>query len=425
MEDTPSEHIWLSNLDLLQSRSHLPSAYLYKPNGSSGFFETKVLKEALSKVLVPFYPVAGRLGKDEKGRLEIHCSSDKGVLFTEAEADSAMDELGDFLRDDVLRFLVPKVDYSNAIDSYPLLVLQVTTFTCGGVSLGVGWHHTLADGYSALHFTMSWSSISRGLPISIPPFHDRTVLRCRDPPAPVFPHIEYDEPPALYISPQDQKENQLGSSNYLETLKITADQLETLKAKVKSKDDKTKYSTYEILTAHIWRCACKARGLSDDQETKLYISVDGRTRFSPPLPSGFFGNVVFHATPIALCGEVASEPLVDTAGRVNKTIKRMDDEYLRSAIDYLEEIGDPTRVSERVMKTGGKCPNLKIVSWARMPFLEAHDFGWGKPISMRAANPSEGKGHIISCPSGDENLVLAICLGTHQMPAFKKLFYEF
>ncbi|KAJ6734324.1 N-BENZOYLTRANSFERASE PROTEIN putative-RELATED [Salix purpurea] len=60
------------------------------------------------------------------------------------------------------------------------LVITVTSFKCGGVCLGVGWHHTLADGTGALHFINSWATLARGLSITIPPLLDRTILRGRE-----------------------------------------------------------------------------------------------------------------------------------------------------------------------------------------------------------------------------------------------------
>ncbi|MFS7940403.1 putative shikimate O-hydroxycinnamoyltransferase [Helianthus anomalus] len=87
--------------------------------------------------------------------------------------------------------LVPMVDYSLGIESYPLLVLQVTYFKCGGVSLTVSMHHYLAYGPSAMHFINTWADMARGLDINLPPFIDRTLLRARDPPQPTFEHIEY------------------------------------------------------------------------------------------------------------------------------------------------------------------------------------------------------------------------------------------
>ncbi|KAE8694915.1 Shikimate O-hydroxycinnamoyltransferase [Hibiscus syriacus] len=146
-QQTGRKSLWNSNLDLLITRYHVPLVYYYKPNGSCDFFDTGKLKEALSNILVSFYPIAGRFGYDENGRLEISCN-DEGVLFVEAQTLSAMDHLiGDFIDNSQVLRLVPEVDYSGGISSYSLLVLQVTKFKCGGVCLGVGWQcNTLIRG---------------------------------------------------------------------------------------------------------------------------------------------------------------------------------------------------------------------------------------------------------------------------------------
>lgn len=122
--DTPNRILWSSDLDLLVPMFHVQTVYFYKPNGSSMFFETQVLKDALSDVLVPFYPAAGRMGKNEDGRIEIHCNGE-GILFVEAETSCFIDDLGDFTDSSKLLPLVPEVDYSGGISSYPLVVLQV------------------------------------------------------------------------------------------------------------------------------------------------------------------------------------------------------------------------------------------------------------------------------------------------------------
>ncbi|KAL9376961.1 hypothetical protein Peur_031081 [Populus x canadensis] len=420
-QETPNHRLEVTNLDLFHAKYHVPLLYLYKPNGSSNFFEVKVLKEALSKVLVSFYPVAGRLARDANGRIEINCNGE-GVLFIEAETDSAMGDFVDFKPSDELRQLIPTVDYSD-ISSYPLLVLQVTRFTCGGVCLGVGWQHTLADGTECLHFINTWSDIARGLSVKTPPFIDRTILRGRVPPNPTFHHVEYDPFPTIN-TPFPNPIPESGSKDIsVANLKIPSDLLKTLKAMAKNDiASKTEYSTYVILTAHIWRCACKARGLSNDQATKINISTDGRNRFRPPIPPGYFGNVIFQATPIALSGDLSSEPLAHTAERIHKAIKRMDDEYLRSAVDYLEKVDDLTTVM-RSSETY-RSPNLNIVSWVRLPFYDA-DFGWGKPVNMRPAFAFEGKGYILPSPKNDGTLSLTICLETDNLQSFQKLFYEY
>ncbi|NEU36472.1 hypothetical protein GN156_38160, partial [bacterium LRH843] len=75
---------------------------------------------------------------DEDGRVEIDCNGE-GVLFVEADAPGAtVDDFGDFAPTMDLKRLIPTVDYTDGISSFPILVLQVTHFKCGGVALGVG-----------------------------------------------------------------------------------------------------------------------------------------------------------------------------------------------------------------------------------------------------------------------------------------------
>ncbi|EOY20478.1 Hydroxycinnamoyl CoA shikimate/quinate hydroxycinnamoyltransferase [Theobroma cacao] len=324
-EETPNQRLWLSNLDLVVTVYHMSTVYFYKPNGSSDFFDTKVLKESLSKILVPFYPVAGRLGYDENGRLEIICNA-KGVLFIVAETTSIMDDLvQDFTDGSKVPQLLPKIDYSGGISSYPLLGLQVTTFKCGGISLGVSFEHTLADGSSGLHFINSWANTVRGLSPSIAPFLDRTLLRARNPLILKFRHVEFEPSPRLQTMFSTLESQVSPKPSIVSAFKITADQLNALKAKInENSNSNTKYSTYRILSAHIWRCATKARDLLDDQQLKLNLPIDGRNRLRPPLPPGYFGIVIFFAALFTLAGDLLSESFIDTVKRIHEILKEMD-----------------------------------------------------------------------------------------------------
>ncbi|KAK1549155.1 hypothetical protein Q3G72_001629 [Acer saccharum] len=233
--------------------------------------------------------------------------------------------------------LVPIVDYSKDIYFHPLLLLQ-----CGGDCLGAGHHHILSDGSSAIHFLNTWAEWTRGISTSIPPYIDRTVLCLGFPPYPTFDHIEYDPPPTMN-TPTITVELQ-SSPCSTAILKLSFDQINVLKAKSKPDHGTTiRYSTYEILAAHIWRCMCKARGLSDDQTSKLYMPIDGRSRLNPPLPYGYMGNVLFSCTSI-----------------------------------LIEQQPDLT-----VLKRGPhtfKCPNLNVVSWMRLCMIRtlggAHQSIW-------------------------------------------------
>lgn len=123
-EETPRRGLWNANVDLVVPRFHTPSVYFYRPTGALNFFDPNVVKEGLSKALVPFYPMAGRLRRDEDGRIEIDCNAE-GVLFVVAETSSVIDDFGDFAPTLELKKLIPSVDYSGGMSTYPLLVLQV------------------------------------------------------------------------------------------------------------------------------------------------------------------------------------------------------------------------------------------------------------------------------------------------------------
>lgn len=69
-------------------------------------------------------PMAGRFGRDENGRIVINCNGE-GVLFLEAETSCVIDDLGDFESTLKLLKLVPEVEHTEDITSYPLLVIQV------------------------------------------------------------------------------------------------------------------------------------------------------------------------------------------------------------------------------------------------------------------------------------------------------------
>lgn len=130
--ETPRQRVWNSNLDLVVPRFHTPSVYFYRrpeagPDAAPEvFFDAERMRQALAEALVPFYPMAGRLARDEDGRVEIDCNGE-GVLFVEADApDATIADYGDFAPTMELKRLIPAVDYTDDISAFPLLVLQVS-----------------------------------------------------------------------------------------------------------------------------------------------------------------------------------------------------------------------------------------------------------------------------------------------------------
>ncbi|KAJ0030098.1 hypothetical protein Pint_14401 [Pistacia integerrima] len=228
---------------------------------------------------------------------------------------------------------------------------KLTFFKCGGVCLGIG----VADGPSGIHFINTCADVARGLPISIAPFIDPTMLHAMTPPNPTFDHTEYHSSPSMKT--QEIQTSAVVHSTSVASLKISSDQINTLKARLK-KDYGAKCSTYEILAIHIWHCLC----------------------------------------------EIQSESLISTIEKIHKELKRRDDEYLKSALAYLEQNHDEMTHNLYQRAHSFKSSNLKITSWSHMPIYEA-DFGWGRPIFVgRASLPIEGATYILP-----GHLVIRVC----------------
>ncbi|KAM6586068.1 hypothetical protein CsatB_013070 [Cannabis sativa] len=413
----------LSDLDQLYYERRSTLLYFYNNknynNSSSSSVDDHLhnLKEALAKTLVLYYPVAGRLSRVENGgeeRLEIKCN-DEGVLFVVGETKSHIEDLGDFTDSSLLisNLIPPTPDYSAGISSFPLLVFQVTYFGCGGVCLSVGGEHLAFDGHSAINFIKSWSEIFRDQPNTITPYFDRTLLNPRNPPKIMFDHTkEYQLPTQPKLSIVDEQNFKVV------ILKVTKDQLNKLKNKAKELVNNKHFSTFCIMSGLIWKCACIARALPKDQETRLFFNVDGRSRLQPPLPRGYFGNVVFEGMAEALAGDLQSKPLWYAVSLVHESLMRRDDDYLRSVIDFFKV--NPNTKRHR-LEVQCRCPNFAINSWTSFALDEA-DFGWGLPLGICGITINEGRASIYDDIPKNGNLCVHISLQTHHIKEIESIF---
>ncbi|KAA8524888.1 hypothetical protein F0562_011311 [Nyssa sinensis] len=178
---------FLSNLDqIIPCVIEILFAYKGDERGRDTATAIEVIKEALAKILVEFYPIAGCLTRGWDGKMMVKCSGE-GVPFVKAISENEMAVLGDI----------------NIIDP---VKLRDKVQVWGNYSWST-FNHMLMDGKSLTDFISSWAKVAREEPLS-DPYLDRSILSPRQPPVINFPHDEYKkkEGERKSIPFHDQKE---------------------------------------------------------------------------------------------------------------------------------------------------------------------------------------------------------------------------
>lgn len=116
---------FLSNLDQ-NIAVIVGTIYCFKSDEKGNSNAGEVIKNALEKVLVHYYPLAGRLTISSEGKLIINCTGE-GAVFVEAEANCAMEQIGDITKPEpeTLGKLVYNIPDAKNILEMPPLVAQV------------------------------------------------------------------------------------------------------------------------------------------------------------------------------------------------------------------------------------------------------------------------------------------------------------
>uniref|UniRef100_J3MBW4 Uncharacterized protein n=1 Tax=Oryza brachyantha TaxID=4533 RepID=J3MBW4_ORYBR len=115
-------------------------------------------------------------------------------------------------------------------------------------------------------------------------------------------------------------------------------------------------------------------------------------------------------------------PLDTVAEKVSGATARLDDDYVRSLLDYLEQPASGGGGGGRAHTF--RCPNLGLTSWVRLPIHDA-DFGWGRPAFMgRACLQFSGLVYLVPGPDGDGRLDVVVAMEPESLAKFKKVFYD-
>ncbi|TYH45485.1 hypothetical protein ES332_D11G268300v1 [Gossypium tomentosum] len=408
---TPHEYKLLSDIDDQESlRFYIPVIQFYRYNPSMiGKDPAAVIRGALAQTLVYYYPFAGRLREGPNCKLSVDCTGE-GALYIEANADVALQDFGDILQPpfpciDKLLYDVPN---PKRMLNDPLLFIQVTRLRCGGFILGISVNHVMSDVSGMMQLILGMAEIGRGaVAPSIQPVWERQLLNARDPPRVSLLHREYNQVEEGTIT-SNPSENTVHRS-----FSIGPNQVSTLRKLLSNTLGQC--SRFEVLAACIWRCRTIALKPHPDEEVRLLCMVNVRSKLSPPLPSGYYGNAVVFPAAITTARKLSQNPLGYAVKLVKQAKERVSGEYVKSVADLMVMKGRPH------YPMAGSC----VVTDVTRAGFEEVDFGWGKAVYGGLAKA--GLGAKLPAASPCVNLVaikggiaISICLPAPAMDIFAK-----
>ncbi|KDO86795.1 hypothetical protein CISIN_1g014078mg [Citrus sinensis] len=364
---TPSGTLDLSSIDQIPVlRCNARTLHVFKRRGPEPEAAAHVIKGALSRALVPYYPLAGRLKESSQGQFQVECSGD-GAWFVEASAICTLDSVDYFNDvtsipyDQLLPDSVPKTDG----DVEPLVQMQVTQFACGGFVIGLTFCHSICDGLGAAQFLNAVGELARGLE------HPRV--------APVW-HRDF-----FPSTPQTRLENATLLHNYLPppmpsyrlehaNIDIPMDQINQLKRQFYDSTG-LKCSAFEIVAASLWRHRTRAISFGPNTQLKLVFFANCRQLLDPPLPKGFYGNCFFPVTITTTSDWLTQATNVDVVKLIQEAKAELPVEFAK----YMN--GDFTRNGEDPFAPPLAYTTLFISEWGRLGFNQI-DYGWGPPVHV-------------------------------------------
>ncbi|KAL5723626.1 hypothetical protein ACHQM5_007002 [Ranunculus cassubicifolius] len=413
IKPTPYELKNLSDIDDQQGlRFHIPGLLFFKKNETMKAKDpVTVIREAISKALVPYYPLAGRLREGPNRKLVVECTGE-GVMFIEASADVSLEEFGEPLQPPFpcLENLIYDVPgYSGILDS-PLLLIQVTRLTCGGFIFASRLNHAVSDAAGLVQFMKAIGEIARGAShLSVEPVWNRELLSARNPPRVTCLHHKCDQMPGSEGVATPPHEEMSDRCFFFGPQEVFA-----LRQSIPSHLSKS--TSFELITACIWRCRAVALDLDPNEEMRLLCAVSVQGKLNEKLPVGYYGNSFVFSIAVSMAGKLRQNPLEYSLQLVKKAKEKVTEEYIRSFTDLMVIKGRPHVAA---------VPGTYLVSdVSRLGFREV-DFGWGKPVYGGPA-----KGDIGVVPGlatfyihrknneGEEGIVAPICLPVDAMETF-------
>ncbi|KAI9077660.1 hypothetical protein K1719_040347 [Acacia pycnantha] len=378
-ESKPNKRMFLSNIDLTLLAYQDSASFFDPPSSQMSFSEIcNKLYGALRQMINVHYDfMAGRLVPSSEGddRFEIDCNG-AGIKL--------------------VGFLYEEDDEESDLKDRPLTSLQLTQFGCGSLALASHYNHCTLDGLAISDFEKNLAALTRGDNFTVIPNSDRTFLRARSPLKINHPHYEYSKTTnnnhvftsrstsgiKITTKPRSMAENRV------HVLHLSPQQVSIFKNKISNTSKKI--SSFQVVAVRVWRARSIAMKMPEEEISTMLFPVEVRKWIVAELKEKgvFAGNALVPGFARATVKELKEEEDDYLIRKVQEGIERIDEEYVRSGIDWLEE------------NRGVPCSenSFSLVAWWKLG-LEDQEFAWGR---VKCATPLELKPGLVMMLPGTE-----------------------
>jgi hypothetical protein len=307
------------------------------------------IKRGLSQAVVHYYPIAGRLAAGATaGQVVIKCTME-GVAFVAASANCAIKDVNDVWDPSLKEELALFYPAADGLCRYcdPLLLMQVTVFSCGGFVLAFTFNHSVADGVGIGQFMQAVAELSRGLPTPsvVPVRQDDSLILC---------------PPPVFTKFVQFLDSIRPSQMAVVDIAVKSTLIKRIKDKYASMNPGQRCTVFDAVAAVLWRC--RTRVTMSDPEALTILVVYANARKYAGAREGYYGNCVWAQLVSATARAVANADMTGLVKMIQGAKDRVPD---LSDMDGLLQMPDLYNL-------------LSVNSWRNL-VSDAIDFGSGKP----------------------------------------------
>ncbi|KAF3622411.1 hypothetical protein FXO38_31306 [Capsicum annuum] len=366
----------------------------------------KRLKKSLSEILAHYYPLAGRLRSNNSTCVDCN---DEGVPFLEAFLHNQL--LEDILNNPhenykTAKSFVPPASFESFSSSF-LLLVQVTSFECGGTVVGVAPNHKILDMPSVITFLTDWATLAR----QDDDPNSNFMLPQLVPLAKFFPPRD-NVPSVSIIAEASLTKEPCRINIYV----FNPSSIANLKIKATSENITTP-SRVDAVTSIVWKCLTAY----SNRPSVLTYTVNLRKRVTPPMHAHHIGNFIGFAE---ASKQGSEKDMADMVVSLRKGLSELENKYVKrlngNQDEAIESIQEMLRDLISLIAAGIKndVDLYHFTSWCGFPFYDV-DFGWGKPI-LFSSIPSKLKNVMTLIDTKDGGVKVYICLSEEDMKMLEK-----